>query len=198
MSLRGTRKQVPRKAATLQNQINTLRRQVYDQRRSPEYFQLSAEVTHTTAAWKVTQWNITNEMILSTGFRDAINGDSWRNNWFDLRFMTKTRVEFCRIVVYVPLRAGQTFSPSVTDSGAIIVPDPTAFRVLYDEIVIMHSGLRVEEGRRRFIRFKNLLTLYNGHNGTLERNDVKMTIITKADSIGSAVLWNGVFCVTEK
>lgn len=186
------------KAPTLQNQLNALKRQVYEQRRSPEYFQIFDEVNHTTAAWKVTQWNLTNEMITSTGFRDAINGDSWRNNWLDMRILSKTRVEFCRIVIYVPLRAGQTFNPAVTDSGAIVVPDPTAFRVLYDETLVMHAALATEEGRRRFIRLRGLMTLYNGHNNTLERNDIKMTIITKANSTGSSLLWNMVFCVTEK
>lgn len=199
--LRGTYKKknvLSYKAPSLQNQINALRRQVLDQKRDPEYFQIHGEVVHSTANWKVTQVNLTNEMITATGFRDAINGDSWRNNYLDMRFLTKTRVEFCRVIIYAPLRSGATFTPSVDDAGSVVVPDPTAFKVLHDDIFIMHAALVTEEGRRRWINLRKLVTLYNGHNTTIERNDIKMTIITKASSTGSSVMWNAVFCVTEK
>jgi hypothetical protein len=128
MNLRGTyRKAEINKALsgrpTLQNQISALRRQVNSQKPETQYFRVGSN--HTSTGTVVEQKNhlCTDSLISSTNFRDKVTGDEWCNKMLRMKFNFEPDCEYARIIVYVPKKAGDRFTPSTFKT--VTHPDPS-------------------------------------------------------------------------
>lgn len=161
---------------TLQNQINALRSKVNSQKPETQYFRVNGSHTCSTAnSVEVIHHDVTQSLINLTTFRDLINGDQWKNKFLKVRVHSLPNCRLFRMVIYVPKRAGITFSP--TSSHFASIPDPSSFWVIYDK-TITRSDVDAHEQHQAFANLKNVHTLYDSNAARVNKGEIYVTLMS--------------------
>jgi len=177
--LRGTKRKQATNAAwsqrqTIQNQITALKVQVSKNKPETQYYRSSGTILSATTGNEITTIPITANLIASPNFRDTVTGDKWSNLGLSLDTYVSADVSHMRVLIYVPKKAGNRFSPS---GGTMFVsqPDKSAFWVLSDKLVTLGRGYNNDNGFtavKSKANFQGLHTLYNSDSATLEKGEV--------------------------
>ena len=177
--LRGTKRKQLTNAAwsqrqTIQNQITALKVQVSKNKPETQYYRSTGTILSATTGNEITTIPVTANLIAETGFRDTVTGDKWANLSLSLDTYASADVTHLRVLIYVPKKAGNRFSPS---GGTMFVsqPDKSAFWILSDKLVSLDRGYGSDEGFtavKSKANFQGLHTLYNSDSATLERGEV--------------------------
>lgn len=179
MPLRGTVKKqeqyrVLNARPTLQNQISALKAQVNRQKPETQYFRVSGVRTSTTTAIEQVNFLVTDSLISSTNFRQNVTGDQWTNIALNLKMNMTSDCYGCRIICYVPKKAGTRFTPSSQQMVAHL--DPSSFWTISDTYM-NHQDTSSNEFTSRRFNLKKLKTLYDSNVGTIERGEVIISVI---------------------
>lgn len=187
--LRGSKRNVSRKAQTVENKLARLERTINKIKPEIRHFLSSGTVTTASGTPNVTQINCTRNLIDDSAFRTIISGDHWNNHSLLVRCSGATMgtIERVRLVIYSQLRAGTTvinFPAGATSYSYI--PDPTVATILYDQtfVPIQATGAFQFSAYVRCPR----LTAYNSTDDVIDRNPIQMCLITETPSALSNVL----------
>lgn len=173
------------KRNTLRNEVLALKRQVNMQKPETQYFRATGYLTNSTTNVTLHNFNVTDSLINATDFRDNITGDRWRNKYLIINF-TAINSARCRLLVYSPRKAGNTFGLSGGATDFVVCLDPTAFWVMKD---INFGKKQGTEDTTRTVRIplSNLVTEYNSQNDIIERGEIRIAIVSKAYTAGDQV-----------
>lgn len=185
MSLRGTRKRINKwynapRPPTLQNQITSLRRQVNKNRAETLYHRSFGSInSNPGGGLLLTNLLPTDNLITSGSFRDNVTGDRWVNKVLKLRFYVEPDCNKFRVVMYIPKKAGNRFTPS----NFCAIPDPSAFTVHRDFLMNTNDRDDINRSDTRLsyspnINFKSRQSVYNSDSGILERGELVVLIMT--------------------
>lgn len=159
---------------TLQNQITALRRQVNEQKPETQYRILSANhIGGVTPGFQIT-YNITQDLINSSTFRDNVTGDAWKNQALQVNLNASPDNELLRVILYVPKRVGTRFNPS--NFTTTLPPDPSIFWVIADYYVNKPNGFTAT-GSSRIFSLKGLKTIYDSVRTQIDKGEVILTVI---------------------
>jgi len=182
--LRGTRKRQRStfEKPTLQNQLDTLRRQVNKNKPETQYFRIKGNWTSTGTSTQQFSHNVTESLLSSSDFRDNVTGDVWSNLRLDYRTQLTPDSTQYRVIIYTPKKAGQRFTPP--NYHFVTIPDPTAFTVWYDHSFSRDFDYVHQSGTKRPHQFINkklnlrgMLTKNNSETSTIEKGELIITII---------------------
>lgn len=180
--LRGTRTRYNKAAfaskPTLQNQISALRNQV--SKNKPETIHYRGEGTYdaSSAGRYISNVLITQNVINWTQFRNNITGDKWRNLSLDISLGFMPSEGANRVLVYVPRKSGQRYTPSSQELNAY--PDPSAFWVISDDLIQKQDAYPTGEVRtvyKKKINLRGLHTIYNSDSTVLEKGEIILCVI---------------------
>lgn len=181
MNLRGTyRKSEINKALsgrpTLQNQISALRSQVNRQKPETQFYRFAGN--HNSTGTTIEQQNhlVTQTLISSTNFRDKVTGDEWANSLLKMKFNMEKDCKYARIIVYVPKKAGDRFTPSTFKS--VTQPDPSSFWILAD-FFVNHKDNNTNEAITRQFSLRKLKTIYDSNAAAITKGEVLFTVIAQ-------------------
>lgn len=197
--LRGTLAKYPKTAPkymagppTLQNQINSLKYQV-NQNKHERQWVLFSEVTDTVASTGLDKNTdtITEDLIAGGSFRDQVLGDKWTNELLTINGRINwDQANMARIVVYRPIDPSDEFNPAGLTSNW----DPQRVRVYADRYFnppnpsTSTSGGHIEY-YRMVVNLHNLVSVYNSSNTTVKAGNIKVLFMynsgTAAGDMGS-------------
>ncbi|MBA7556247.1 hypothetical protein ES705_48946 [subsurface metagenome] len=164
--------------AGLQNQINRLKTQVGKNTPETKYFRFSATIDSATSGNELSTINATQALINSTSFRDNINGERWSNVAINLNVIAQPDCTNLRVMIYVPKRSGESFSPSLL-SGTCYTrfPDPGKYWVLADKMMTSQTTDVITPLKMR-CNLKGLKTILDSNATAIEKGEIKIAFFT--------------------
>lgn len=203
--LRGTArnsKLVYKGPRSLQDQVNYLRKKIKNVTPALVYFHKSVELTDpdVTANYKSFQINITADFTSDAKFRNNVIGDEFMNKYLKLRYNSDGNdVTALRIIVYSSKLGDTIFQPSPNAAGLSTIPDPAAFKVFYDKFLTNENSL-ANQTENIFVGLRDLVTIYNDSNNTLERNPIRVVVLWQVATATSntAGTMGYQYCVRDK
>lgn len=183
--LRGSMKKTSYKKASLENKVAKLSRQVARNTAAKEYFRFNSGLTNSLTGYNSFDVSITNLVTGTSDFRDILNGDKWYNKHLLLKGLTFEDVSSCRVMVYMPKKAGTFFSPSNNSTGFTQAMDPAAFTVLTDYYLTIHDQSQ-RATFNKWINLKSAMTTYNESSSALEKGDVRVQIFWFSNAASGA------------
>lgn len=179
---------------TLQNELYRLKRKVARITPGLNYFTRTATLSSSEIApfsYHVVTVTPTEDFIADAAYRTLITGDDFLNKFIKLKYTGNTTViQQVRIVVYVPMKPTTLFQPQSDASGFVTIPDPNAFRVLYDSMKVNPNSLQPLHWQHT-IQLRNLMTVYNGSSSTIEKGNLKICVMYQnlTDELGGVLGW---------
>lgn len=168
--------------AGLQNQINRLKTQVGKNTPETKYFRFSATIASVTNSNELSTINVTQALINSTTFRDNINGERWSNMGFNLNVVSLPDCTNLRVLVYVPKRTGENFSPSLASATCYTrFPDPNKYWVLADKTVSSQTDDYITPLKMR-CNLKGLKTILDSNATAIEKGEIKIALFTRGNT----------------
>lgn len=181
---------------TIQNQINTLKRQVGKNKPAKCYFRENYTATASAGIGGTTH-SVTNDVISNANFRNNINGDVWTNHYLRLSGIVDNTNLTTRIIVYVPKKTGSSITSPTTAFGLVAIPDPAAWWVL-DDFYVTQARDADDHGFNRFVSLKGLHTLYNTSATTLERGEIKIAVYYSVPNANTPYFMQAMLCCSDK
>lgn len=168
---------MPTYRKSLQQQVNSLRRQVARNTNSPYFYRVLTTFNSGGATtWKTDQFNLTDSFVTSTTYHDNITGDKFINNNLHLLVDLKQDTTKCRMIVYIPKNPDVNYNPGAGQSGFMSHPDPNSFWVLKD-VYINHDDDVHDTSRQFSINLRGQHSIYNTDNNIIEKGNVKVFMI---------------------
>lgn len=166
------------KPATLQNQVDALRRKVNQQKPETQYWLDTKRVVTTVASgYEEATYTLTQLFIANTNFRSQVLGDRWQNVMLRLNLAAFFQnITQARIIVYAAKKPATT----MTFTDVLGIPDPNAFTIFWDEFILADHATQKKEIKRMIPL--NVQTLYNTDTAVLERGDIKMLLMLQSSS----------------
>jgi len=152
----------------LQVQLNKLKRDVAQNKRELVRHTIAGTLTPGSSGTILTQISFTGDLKNASSFRDDITGSKWSNVTLDVGCRVPSDYTDFRMMVYVPKKPGQRFSPSVRQWTQN--PDPNFAWVLSDQRFTPDT--LDNRNFRTTVSLKNMKTIYNDNLTTLERGEV--------------------------
>ena len=164
--------------AGLQNQINRLKTEVGKNKPETKFFRFSATIDSVTNGNELSTINVTQALINSTSFRDNINGEQWTNKALNVNVIAQPDCTNLRVVVYVPKKVGEHFSPSLA-SGTCYTrfPDPNKYWVLSDKLMTSQTTDVITPLKMR-CNLRGLKTILDSNATAIERSEIKIAFFT--------------------
>ncbi len=160
---------------TLQSQINSLARQVNQNKSEVITFKDGDNIFPSSTSFEQTTISVTDDLHASADFRDDITGEKWRNHFLDLRYVGPNDMSTLRVMIYVPKKAGTSFVPP-TRKG-VYQADSNAFWMLYDKSHDLTVNTETHKSVR--VNLRKMLTEYSSAGTTLEKGEIKISFITE-------------------
>lgn len=170
--LRGSKTTSKYSAPTVQNQIAALNRKINRQRPAKCYFRALLQPA-ASAGVGFNEVTVSSSIIADGEYRNNVTGDVYINKWIKLNGISDLSTEVLRVVVYRPLKTGNSYTGPVTQGDLVRLLDPAAFHVYHDSFVNKTSETN-DHGYKRFINLGNLRTVYNGSASSLESGDLRV------------------------
>ncbi|MBA7714749.1 hypothetical protein ES703_123781 [subsurface metagenome] len=168
-------RQRPPRSNNLQSQINSLQRQVNQNKSEVISFKDGGNIFPTSTSFEQTTISVTDDLHGSADFRDDVTGEKWRNHYLDLRYVGPNDMSTLRVMIYVPKKPGTSFVPP-TRKG-VYQPDKNAFWMLYDK---SHDlTVNTESHKHVRVNFRKMISEYASSGTTLEKGDIKISFITQ-------------------
>lgn len=173
------------KPQTLQNQINQLKYRTGMNRRELQSVSFpESTYNSTTTTFEQFDKSISEDFVALSRFRDLVNGDRWRN----IRIAMNLRILFdntnvFRVVVYHSRDADTTWNAA----GFLTEPDPSAFTILWDEVVNADFANQ-EKLVKRNISLRGLHSIYNASSPFWEKGNIRITYLTAPAASASRIL----------
>lgn len=163
---------------TLQNQVDALRAKVNSQKPETLYLRVTGYHNNTGTSTEQINYAVTNTLVSSTSFRDNVTGDRWKNLFLKLNAHFRAPCIGARILVYVPKKQGDRFTP--TTHPFVQLPDPSSFWILQDKMVPMENG--VPEHYSRTLSLRGLNTIYDSGAAAITKGEIIVSIISQSST----------------
>lgn len=193
--LRGTKKASYVKP-NVQAQINQLKRRVNRNAAAKCYFRKTSDPSAPVGIGG-NEVVITDDLIADSSFPLNISGDSFCNQWLKLSGLVDYSNTAFRVIVYRPVKAGNTYSLPTTKSELVRIPDPAAFYV-YADFFINQKETTTDMGWKRYIPLRNMQTIYNRSSSTLEKGDIHIQFSWEKTNTAGPHTTGLQLCYTDK
>lgn len=176
-ALRGTARAIKSSTSyrkpSYQTQINKLKRQVAHNKRELVRHTIDGTLTPAGTGLILTQIAVTGDIKNAATFRDDITGSKWRNVYMDVSCKVPSDFTGFRMIVYVPKKPGQRFSPATQAFTKQLDPN-FAWTVADQRYTPDTMDNRVFRTR---VNLKSLKTIYNDDLSVLEKGEVVVLFI---------------------
>jgi len=166
---------------TMEQELRAIKRRVSRNTPAPSYFR-STNVVNTTAAsgFQLAQINVTSLLTGDSSYHDLVTGDKFINQSLTLRVLWDKGVNFSRVMVYAPKKAGNTFVPSVAPSGIVQAPDSNSFWIIHDHVYTQTDPDQTMRMQRK-MGLNGMLTTFNTDNSLIEKGEVILLFLFQHD-----------------
>lgn len=194
--LRGAHKKPTYRKSNVQAQIDALNRRVSQNKAANCYFRQTVE-PNAIAGIGGEEYNITTDLVSDTSYDKNVSGDTFVNKYLKLSGLVDYANTAFRVIVYRPVKAGNTYALPTDKMELVRIPDPAAFHI-YADFYVNQKETTTDLGWKRYIPLRNLQTIYNRSSSTLEKGDIHIQFLWDKTNSAKPHATSMQLCYTDK